>query len=246
MVERLTSPSQGAFRSTAVAMVVFGVAMGYGEAAVVVYLRSAIEAGSVLPAHDPTTFGTFEAIEVARELATLVMIGAVGWLAGHTRLERLAWAAVVFGAWDIVYYLGLRVAIGWPPAIDTWDVLFLIPVPWVAPVWAPLVVSVALVAFGLAAAHRLRVGHTIVVGRARAFVAFAGGGLVVASFIVDVNSAHAGDTATWTAWPFFWAGMALATGASIKALVGRSNAPLPPRERIQHGSDRRPSVGSPD
>ena len=102
MVAGLTNRSPGTFRSTAVAVVAFGVAMGYLEAAVVIYLRSAIETGAVVPAHDPATFGTFEGVEIARELATLVMIAAVGWLAGRTRLERLAWAAVVFGAWDIV------------------------------------------------------------------------------------------------------------------------------------------------
>lgn len=123
--------------STAVAVVAFGVAFGYLEAVVVVYLRAALGlAPGAVMAHDPATFGTFEAVEIARELATLVMIAAVGTLAGRTRLERLAWAAVVFGAWDIVYYAGLRLAIGWPPTLDTWDVLFFVPTPWVGPVWA--------------------------------------------------------------------------------------------------------------
>ena len=84
--------------STAFAVVAFGVAMGYLEAVVVVYLRSAIETGSVVPAHDPATLGTFEAVEITRELATLVMIAAVGWLAGRTRLERLAWARTTSSA----------------------------------------------------------------------------------------------------------------------------------------------------
>lgn len=151
-----TTPNRGAsltgdrvgIWSTAAVVVAFGVAMGYVEAAVVVYLRAAVT-GSVVPAQDPGAFGTFEAVEIARELATLVMIAAVGWLAGRTKLERLAWAAVVFGAWDIVYYLGLRLAIGWPPSLETWDILFLVPAPWVGPVWAPILVSVALVGTGL-------------------------------------------------------------------------------------------------
>ena len=184
MIER----SRADFLSTAVAVVAFGVAMGYLEAAVVVYLRSAL--GNVLtamPSLDPETFGTFEAIEVARELATLVMIAAVGWLAGRTRLERLAWAAVVFGTWDIVYYLGLRVAIGWPSSFDTWDVLFLVPVAWVGPVWAPIVVSASLMVVGLTAARRLRAGRPVVVGPVRTIGALAGGSLVILSFLVDTN-----------------------------------------------------------
>jgi hypothetical protein len=242
----LTERSPGAFRSTTAAVVAFGIAMGYLEAAVVVYLRSAIETGSVVPAHDPGTLGTFEAIEVARELATLVMIAAVGWLAGRTRLERLAWAAVVFGAWDLVYYLGLRLAIGWPPSLDTWDVLFLIPGPWVGPVWAPIVVSAALVGSGLTAARRLRAGRPIVVGPARALAALAGGGLVILGFLVDTNRVLAGESLAWTGWPLFGAGLALATAATVSALTGRSAATATPEALAQYGSERGPSVGAPD
>ncbi len=187
----LTAKRQASFASTALAVVAFGVAMGYLEATVVVYLRAAIGiVPSAASGNDPRMFGaygSFEAIETVRELATLVMIAAVGWLAGRTRLERLAWAAVVFGAWDIIYYLGLRQLIGWPPDLATWDVLFLVPVPWVGPVWAPIAVSAALIGFGLAGARRMRAGLPVVVGRARAIAALAGGGLVIASFVVDTD-----------------------------------------------------------
>ena len=246
MVAGLTDRSPGAFRSTAVAVVAFGVAMGYLEAAVVVYLRSAIATGSVIPTHDLATLGTFEAVEIARELATLVMIAAVGWLAGRTRLERLAWAAVVFGVWDIIYYLGLRLAIGWPPSLWAWDVLFLVPAPWVGPVWAPIAVSVALIAFGLVAARRLRASRPIVVGPRRALTGLAGGGLVIASFLVDTDRVLAGGSSDWTGWPIFWVGMALATAATVGAIGGSSIAPAPGGVPVRHGSGNRPSVGSPD
>jgi hypothetical protein len=213
-----TTPAAVSFRSTAIVVAAFSVAMGYLEAAVVVYLRTAIEAGSVAPAQDPATIGTFETLEIARELSTLVMIAGVGWLAGRSGLERLAWSAVVFGIWDIVYYAGLRVAIGWPPALDTWDVLFLVPAAWVGPVWAPITVSAALVVAGLAAARRFRRGLPVVVGAGRAIAALAGGALVVASFLVDANRVLGGDTAPWTGWPIFWLGMALAVAATASAL----------------------------
>lgn len=230
--------------STAVAVVAFGVAFGYVEATVVVYLRAALGiVPAAVPAHDPGTFGTFEAIEIARELGTLVMITAVGWLAGRTRLERLAWAAVVFGAWDIVYYVGLWLAIGWPPSLDTWDVLFLVPVPWVGPVWAPLVVSAALVGTGLAAARRLRAGRPVAAGPVQATGALAGGVLVVLSFLLDANR---GDSGTWTGWPFFWIGMALAIVATTSALTGLPATAARRDTPIQHGSERRPPVGLPD
>jgi hypothetical protein len=246
VIARVSERSPGAFRSTAVAVVAFGVAMGYLEAAVVVYLRSAIETGAVVPAHDPATFGTFEAIEIGREVATLVMIAAIGWLAGRTKLERLAWAAVAFGAWDIVYYLGLRLTIGWPPSLDAWDVLFLIPSPWFGPVWAPIVVSAALVGAGLAAARRLRAGGAIVVGPIRAVAALAGGGLVILSFLVDTSRVVAGESVAWTGWPLFGAGMALATAATVSALTGRSTARATPGILLQHEPGGRPPVGAPD
>jgi hypothetical protein len=214
------------YATTAVAVVAFAVAMGFVEAAVVVYLRAALEAVAAVPAYDPDTFGTYEAIEVAREAATLVMIAAVGVLAGRTPIERLAWAAVVFGIWDIVYYLGLRVTIGWPPGLDTWDVLFLIPAPWVGPVWAPMVVSAALVAVGLAAARLLRAGRTVRVGPVRAVAALAGGVLVIVSFLIDAERVTAGDTTAWTGWPLFWVGMGLAALATVGALLDASGRRL--------------------
>jgi hypothetical protein len=208
------------FRSTAVAVVVLGIAMGYVEAAVVVYLRASMGVlRSAVWSHDPSTFGTFEAIEITREVATLVMIASVGWLAGRTWLERLAWAAVVFGAWDIVYYAGLRLAIAWPPALDTWDVLFLVPTPWVGPVWAPIAVSGALIGFGLVAARRLLAGRPIVVGPMKATGALAGGGLVILSFLVDADRVLAGGPAAWTGMPIFAAGMTIAFITAMTALM---------------------------
>lgn len=235
------------FGSTAVAVLAYGVAMGYLEAAFVVYLGAAfgLAPATLVPVQDPATFGTFAAVEVARELATIVMIAAVGWLAGRTRLERLAWTAVVFGTWDIVYYAGLWLLIGWPPSLVTWDVLFLVPVPWVGPVWAPIVVSAALVGFGLAAARRLRAGLAVVVGPVGALAALAGGGLVVLSFLVDADRLLTGDTSAWTGWPIFGAGMALATAASLTALGWRA-WPGAHGQPLDHGSGGRPSVGSPE
>lgn len=219
-MERLTEPRPARFTALAVAVVAYGIAMGYLEAAVVVYLRAALDLlPGTVPAHDPDAFGTFESIEIAREIATIVMIGVVGWLAGRSRLERLAWAAVIFGAWDIVYYLGLRLTIGWPAAFDTWDVLFLVPMIWVGPVWAPIVVSAALVGFGLAAARRLRTGGRVAVGGGRAVAAVGGGALVILSFLVDTGRVLAGDVSPWTGWAVFWAGMALAVGAAVTALA---------------------------
>jgi hypothetical protein len=221
----------GGFGGTAVAVVAYGLAMGYLEAAVVVYLRAALGlapelVGAADDAMGAATVGTFLPAETAREAATLVMIAAVGWLAGRSPAERLAWAAVAFGTWDITYYVGLWLVLGWPGSPATWDVLFLIPAPWVGPVLAPVGVSAALIGFGLAAARRLRAGGRLRLGPARLAAVAGGGVLVVVSFLVDGDRVLAGDLSPWTAWPLYAAGMALgivaAAGAFRSAPEGRA------------------------
>ena len=80
-------------------------------------------------------------IEVMREIATLVMLVCVALLAASRARER--WAAFLwaFAIWDITYYASLWATVGWPSSLKELDVLFLIPVPWVAQVWYPLLVS---------------------------------------------------------------------------------------------------------
>ena len=125
-------------------------------------------------------------------------------------------------------------------------VLFLVPMPWVGPVWAPIVVSAALVVVGLAAARRLRAERPVVVSPRQALAALAGGGLVILSFLVDTNRVLPGDSAAWTGWPLFWAGMALPTTATLTALIGRPTAAAPRGMPPQHGSEVRPPAGSPE
>jgi len=208
------------FRSTAVVVIAYAIAMGFLEATVVAYLAAAL--GQNVPflpfAAPEQPLSTFLAIEGAREFATLVMIAAVGWLAGRTGLERLSWAAVIFGVWDIVYYVGLRLLEGWPPSLTTWDVLFLLPSKWVGPVWAPVVVSLTLIGGGLAVAAKLRAGRHIAVRRANAFAVVSGGVMVVVSFLLDADEVLSGRLTTWTGWWIFVIGMGLGVAAVVGAL----------------------------
>jgi hypothetical protein len=198
----------------------FAVAMAYVEAAVVVYLQRAlsIDPQGPFPLRDPASLGSFGAIEFGREAATLVMLGAVGWLGGRRGLERLAWAAVAFGVWDVFYYGWLWIFSGWPPSLGTWDLLFLIPVPWVGPVWAPLLVSAALIGFGSVAARRLDRGRPIPISRNQRAGVLAGGLLVVLSFTAESGQVLAGELPTSFPWPLFVAGMALAIAATASAI----------------------------
>jgi hypothetical protein len=217
------------FAATACAVIAYGIAMAFLESAVVVYLQRAlgIETGVLFPLQDPAGVGDLAAIEVGREAATLVMLAAVGWLAGRSAPERLAWTAVAFGTWDILYYAWLWVFLGWPPSLTTWDLLFLIPVPWAGPVWAPVAVSVALVGFGLAAARRLRTGRSVRVGPAQVAAGLLGGLVVVVAFCWNALLLLEGGVPTDFPWPLFAAGMALAAWGVITALRVASSGITP-------------------
>lgn len=209
------------FRAVAVVVLGYAIAMALLESAVVVYLERAtgIDPRALFPLHEPVVTGDLAAIEVGREVATLVMLGAVGWLAGRSGLERLAWTAVAFGTWDVFYYLWLWAFVGWPSSPGTWDLLFLIPVPWTGPVWAPAAVSLALVVFGLAAARRIRGGRRVRAGRAQVAAGIAGGLVVMLSFTVDAGRIIAGGVPDRFEWPIFVAGLALASWGATTALL---------------------------
>ncbi|MGB9590739.1 MAG: hypothetical protein ACPL68_07625 [Candidatus Hydrothermia bacterium] len=121
----------------------FAVSMAYLEAAVVVYLRRLYyPEGFSFPMKLADPF--VAAIEVGREIATIVMLGAVGFLSGETHMRRSLSFLFAFGLWDIFYYLWLKVLLGWPQSWLDWDVLFLIPVPWFGPWVAPALIALVL------------------------------------------------------------------------------------------------------
>jgi hypothetical protein len=208
------------FRTLALTVIVFAVAMAYVESACVVYLQRAlsIDPDQLFPLRRADVVGNLVAIEVGREFVTLVLLVWIGCVFGRRWVDRLAWTAVAFGAWDIAYYGWLWVFIGWPHSPGTWDVLFLIPVPWAGPVWAPVAVSAALISFGLAAAHASHSGAPVLVDRKRLATAVAGGLLVVLSFTLDAPALIDGKTPDSYPWPIFVAGMALAGWAAWTAL----------------------------
>lgn len=90
-------------------------------------------------------------IEVGRELATLIMLLAVGWAVGKSLQSRLGFAFIIFGVWDIFYYIWLRLFIGWPNSLFSPDILFLIPLPWWGPVIAPMLIACLMVTGGILA-----------------------------------------------------------------------------------------------
>lgn len=125
-------------------LTLFSIAMGYMETAVVVYLRKLYYPDGfrfpLIPV-EPAIAVT----EFLREAATIIMLAGIGILSGKTRTEKFAFFIYCFAVWDIFYYVFLKVLLGWPESFFTWDILFLIPVPWVGPVLAPLIVSFTMI-----------------------------------------------------------------------------------------------------
>jgi hypothetical protein len=137
---------------------VLALSFGWVEASVVVYLR---EIYQLRQASFPSTTyfpnlqvtlvslpGHLAALEMVREACTLALLAAAGWLAGRHTADRLGAFLLSFGIWDLTYYAALRLVAGWPDSLSVWDILFLIPLPWVAPVWAPVAVAALFVLAG--------------------------------------------------------------------------------------------------
>ena len=122
----------------------FALAMGFLETAVVVYARRLLfPEGFAFPM--PAIDEQFVLVELFREVATVVMLVGAGYLAGRRLVDRFAWFIYAFAIWDLAYYLFLYLLLDWPSSLMTWDLLFLVPVPWVGPVIAPVIVSVGLI-----------------------------------------------------------------------------------------------------
>jgi hypothetical protein len=214
------------FRSAALTVTAFAVAMAYLESAVVVYLQKALEItpDTLFPLRGSEVAGNLAAIEVGREFATLVMLVAIGCLVGRGWVDRLAWTAVAFGVWDVFYYVWLWVFLGWPHSPNSWDVLFLIPVPWAGPVWAPVMVSGCLIGFGVAAARRVSRGSMPRVGAVRVLGAIGGGLLVVGSFTANAPSLMSGGEPGWFPWPVFAIGICLAGWSAVSSFRAGSES----------------------
>lgn len=129
-------------------VIIFAIAMAWVESAVVVYLRTLINRIEPYQANPLPIYGGLGPIELGREAATLVMLLAVGCLAGQTWRARFAYAAMAFGVWDIAYYIFLVPMSGWPRSIFDWDILFLLPLPWWGPVIAPASIAALMIVGG--------------------------------------------------------------------------------------------------
>ena len=184
MIRMNTHSSRHVTNSRLIWLAVFGITMGLLEAIVVVYLRELYYPGGF---GFPLRFIPEQMLrtEILRELATIVMLAALAAIAARTFVLRFAVFLFTFGVWDVFYYVFLKVLLDWPQSFFTWDVLFLIPITWLAPILAPLVCALTMIGFSvlLIALHR-QCGE-IRIGRIAWLFMAAGAGLIFYTFIGD-------------------------------------------------------------
>lgn len=194
---------------------VFGIAFGLIEAVVVIYLRelSGLRDEPLFPLLSQA-LGAHRwlfRVEIYREAATLILMLPAAYLFSNRLFERFLAYCVIFGVWELAYYGFLHLLTGWPSSLLAYDVLFLIPTVWVAPVICPMLVAVGLVLFGTAylLLARRRMPRDPSVWHLA--VALAGGALVVWSFVDHADYYLAGGTPPRFSWFLYAAGMFVAS-----------------------------------
>jgi len=168
--------------STLTILSLYAVAMGFLEAAVVVYMRQLYYAANPLQIFPLQFLNSYDTVlELGRELATVIMILTVALLVERkSRTHQFAAFVFVFGVWDLFYYFWLKVLMDWPQSWLEWDVLFLIPSVWLGPWICPALISVLFIAWG---GHTLRSGENTTFTWSSLIMFLAGAVLGVAAFL---------------------------------------------------------------
>jgi hypothetical protein len=214
-------------RRALISLLLFGISFGYVEAAVVVYLRTIYDpirarihpgrdSGELFPLITPRELAAqgpehtrLLVIELGREAATIIMLAAAALAVGSNVTQWIGAFAVAFGLWDLAFYAGLKVMVDWPASFFTWDILFLLPAPWVGPVIAPCVVAASMVIAGIMTLRRELGGTGICVTSGDWLAITAGGLVIIAAFVWDSPNTTAGNLPNPFNWPLFWAGEAI-------------------------------------
>ena len=217
----MNSAAHSRWKRQATAILLFGIAFGYLEAAVVTYLRPQfysarekfLSQGSrddlfpLLSLPQVTAAGPemvrLVGTEVVREAATLLMLGAVAAAVGSDFPQAVAFFLLAFGAWDIAFYVFLKVLIDWPRSLLTWDILFLIPVPWSGPVLAPVLVALTMIGSAFVYLWRESNGHAVRLQALHWLGAGTGTLIILATFTLDWRNIMAGGMPKGFNWPLF-------------------------------------------
>ena len=218
----------------------FAIAMAWVEAASVFYIRALVGRIEPYQANPLPINDALGNVELWREASTLVMLATVGMLAGRTWRRRVGYAALAFGAWDILYYVFLRIMSGWPRTLLDWDILFLLPLPWWGPVLAPVSIALLMIVWGTLATQA---DDDTTDARWVGTLALAGIGLALAVFMIDAWRAlpHGRDAVLQVLpstfnWPLFWVSLLLMSSPAVAIALQETR-----RRFLQEGQEVRRS-----
>jgi hypothetical protein len=189
-------------------LTIFAITMGYFEAALVEYLRELYYPdGFAFPMREIPL--TILLIEIGREITSILMMVSVGALAGCCFIDRFAAFMFIFGVWDITFYAFLKLFENWPPSLFTWDLLFLLPLPWIGPVWAPVLVSIALIWAAINVWRRLEKGLIVKPTRWEWIGEISAGLIIIGSFVSGFQVVLRKETPQTFPWYVWLLGMIL-------------------------------------
>lgn len=218
----MTSEQQSTIRLF-VWLLLFATAFAFVESTVVLYLRAIYYPGGF---DFPLRLVSDEHLvaELVRECATIIMLIAAGILAGRTAWQRFGFFLFAFGVWDIFYYIWLKVLLDWPKAFTDWDVLFLLPVPWIGPVIAPLLISSGMVVCGILIVTRVSGGRLFQPGLPSWILSTSATVIILYSFVGDLAATLKGAMPQPYDYWFLAVGLILYAGACGLACQGNSSA----------------------
>jgi hypothetical protein len=181
---------------TIIFLTIFSIAMGFMESAVVVYLRALYYPDGFIFPLVPLD-NKILITELLRELATLIMLVMAGIITGKNSAQRFVFFLFSFAIWDIFYYVFLFLLIGWPSTLLEWDILFLLPVPWIGPVLAPCLLSVLMIILTIIITWLQENQRSVIFIRIDWLLLILGSLIVIASFTKDyIKIMTAGDAST--------------------------------------------------
>jgi hypothetical protein len=132
-------------------------------------------------------------VELFREAATLIMLAAIGIIAGAKGWQRFGFFLIAFGVWDVFYYVWLKATLNWPATLAEWDVLFLIPVPWIGPVYSAASVALLMTACGIGIVVRTAQGKHFKPTLISWLLSVAATALILYSFMHDTDATLRGQ-----------------------------------------------------
>lgn len=170
-----------------IALLVFGIFMANVEATVVIYLRKLYYPEGFRFPLKVISFDIVK-IELIREISTIIMLFGIAYLSANSLIERFFYFIYTFGIWDIFYYLWLKLFLNWPLTFFDDDLLFLIPVPWISPVIAPVCISLCLIIFSLISISYKEKGFALKINIPSILIGVFGVILILFSFMYDFDA----------------------------------------------------------